>query len=218
MHNGKLCCITKTLLNYKLNGVYIVMNIAGLRLDTESRTEMNSDEPSDWNQDAPDPITSIRYEPVATWSCCYILFKKRNAKPFKKKETQNHIQKKKRKTAYWWHWEDNFNCCMVGPQGLHFCKSDFGHLWPTAQNLDILWTTIQQLKLSSQCHQYVVLRFFFWNGFAFLFLKSIMMLYTVHSVQCVYSTLYVTCATNNYTVGLYSRAYHPPAKRQHVPW
>ena len=45
-----------------------------------------------------------------------------------------------------------------------------------------LWPVIQQLKLSFQCHQYVVLRFFFWMwfcasffecGFAFLFLKSI---------------------------------------------
>ena len=87
-----------------------------------------------------------------------ILFKKRNAKPHN----------------YWWHWEDNFNCCMVGPQGLHFCKSDFGHLWPTAQNLDILGPTIQQLKLSSQCHQYVVLRFFFWMWFCVSFFEMVL--------------------------------------------
>ena len=24
------------------------------------------------------------------------------------------LQKNKRKTTFWWHWEDDFNCCMVG--------------------------------------------------------------------------------------------------------
>ena len=82
---------------------------------------------------------------------------------------------RKRKTTYWWHtrlWPSH-KSLTVGDQDLwpvtcHFCKSDFGHLWPTAQNLDILGPTIQQLKLSSQCHQV-------WDalaagcGFAFLF-------------------------------------------------
>ena len=45
-----------------------------------------------------------------------------------KKETQNHFQKKKRKTTYWWHWEDNFNCCMVGPRISKFCA--VGQRWP----------------------------------------------------------------------------------------
>ena len=63
---------------------------------------------------------------------------------------------------------------MVGPQGLHFCKSDFCHLWPTAQNVDILGPTIQQLKLSSQCHQYVVLRFFFWMWFCVSFFEMVL--------------------------------------------
>ena len=106
-----------------------------------------------------------------------------------KKETQNHILKKKRKTTYWWHWEDNFNCCMVGPQGLHFCKSDFGHLWPTAQNWDILGPTVQQLKLSSNVTNMWFCVSFFECGFAFLFLKSIYCIHTTFSfaVQYIYS-------------------------------
>ena len=118
-------------------------------------------------------------------NCNYLVrplytLQKKKRKTISKKETQNHIQKKKRKTTYWWHWEDNFNCCMVGPQGLHFCKSEFGHLWPTAQNLDILGPTAIKIifPMSPICgfaflFLNVVLRFFFWNGFAFLFLKSI---------------------------------------------
>ena len=64
------------------------------------------------------------------------------------------------------------DCRWPGPLTCHFCKSDFGHLWPTAQNLDILGPTIQQLKLSSQCHQYVVLHFFVWMWFCVSFFEE----------------------------------------------
>ena len=100
---------------------------------------------------------------------CTLQKKKR--KTISKKETQNHIQKKKRKTTFkkrnakphWWHWEDNFNCCMVGPRISKFCA--VGQRWPKSllQKWRPWGPTIQQLKLSSQCHQYVVLRFFFWR-------------------------------------------------------
>ena len=95
----------------------------------------------------------------------YTLQKKKR-KTISKKETQNHIQKKKRKTTYWWHWEDNFNCCMVGPQGLHFCKSDFGRPLTDCAKFRYSRTYHTAIKIifpmSPIC------------GFAFLFLKSIL--------------------------------------------
>ena len=87
---------------------------------------------------------------------------KRKRKTISKKETQNHIQKKKRKTTYWWHWEDNFNCCMVGPRISKFrsCKNeDPGDLpysnWNYLPNVTNMWFCVS----------------FFECGFAFLFFK-----------------------------------------------
>ena len=56
-------------------------------------------------------------KPIELWVCPWQIYSsKKERKTTSKKETQNHIQKKKRKTTYWWHWEDNFNCSMVGPR------------------------------------------------------------------------------------------------------
>ena len=90
---------------------------------------------------------------------------KKKRKTFSKKETQNHILG---------HWEDNFNCCMVGPRISQFCA--VGQRWPKSllQKWRPWGPTIQQLTLSSQCHQYVVLRFFFWMWFCVSFFEMVL--------------------------------------------